>query len=269
MIVVGVDPSNRHTGLACVRWRPLLRERLVAVRAVTMFAGDVQRSVVERIHPQIRDWLPAADDCSPAGAIWVEEAPPTALGDVEHGHQGAIGYAQGWLGGAITGPFMGRFPVRRVGPSSWRSHLLVEAAKAGLLLAEPRRGEEPCPSHPPRQSFKLERPGGGRIVRHWMPCNHEEGFANLQSLQLSTARRCPECERSVPRGTSSEAEAIRDAWKALACRIVGHFWPGPYHELVQAARGRARSNPPDHRLGGVADACEAVGIALHGLSEVA
>lgn len=264
MVVIGIDPSNQHTGLACVAPAPELARRLVAVEPVVMLHGDdgVERSILERIRPTIDRWTATG----PAH-LWVEEAPPTARGDVHHGPQGAIGFAQGWLAGAVTGPYMGRHGVHRVNPSPWRDHMLVEAARAGFLLQEPRRGG--APAEPGRvQRFKVDREGSG-FVKVWNGCDHRETFANYASLQMASAATCPTCAAGVrvPRGTS-EADAIREAWKETACRFVARFWPAQYTEIVAAARTRAKVAQPDHRLGGVADACEAVGIALYGLAQV-
>lgn len=260
-MVVGIDHSNRYTGLACVRPAERLEERLVGFTSIVMFAGDVERSILERIRPALDGWLVAGSQ------IWVEEAPPTARADVEHGHQGAIGFAQGWLAGAIVGRYLGTHAVHRVGPGRWRPTMLVEAARAGFLLEEPRRGRS-SPTASRVQRFKVERDGTG-FVRIWNGCDHREPFANFASLQMASATSCPMCAAGVrvPRGTS-EADAIRDAWKEAACRFVGRFWPTQYNELVRVARARASTSPPDHQVAGVADACEAVGIALHGLSQV-
>ena len=263
MIVAGIDPSNKHTGIAFATPHPDLERRIVLAESVTMLTGDdgVIRSVVERIYPTL--------DLAPARTpIWIEEAPPTARGDVDHGPQGAIGFAQGWLGGLIAGRYVGQgWPVHRVGPSPWRAHMLVEAARAGFLMQEPHRGRA-APPDGPAQRWKVE-PGPDRsFVKVWAQCDHRDTFANYQALSEGLATRCPTCAAgvAVPRGMS-EADAIRDAWKQTACLFVARFYPDRWASLVIKARERAKMKQLDHHLAGVADACEAVGIALYGLAQ--
>lgn len=270
MVVVGIDPSNAHTGLASVRAAVAFRDRLVDARAVTMLGGDdgVIRSVVERLHPVLDGWLPREGVALARGArIYVEQAPPTARKDTGHGAQAEIGFAQGWLAGAITSPWFGRCPVRRVGPSPWRAYMLVEAAREGLLLPEPGRKNVVTVAPGQVQRFTVSRDGVA-YDRTWAGCGHQEHFETFGALHAAQAARCPGCEKGVaPARGQSEAEAVREAWKATACRFVAHFWPGIYEALCAPARERAHTNPPDHRLAGVSDACEAVGVALFGLSE--
>ncbi len=265
MVVVGIDHSNAHTGLARVRPAADLKDRLVEVCAITMYSGDVQRSVVERIRPTLHGWV-HADTCV---HLWAEKAPPTARGDVDHGHQGAIGFAQGWLAAAIVAPYMGVHGVHLVGPSTWRDTMLIEAARAGFLLEEPSRRAPVVASSAP-QGFKVElAPNAQGYTKVWAGCGHRDHFANYDALHGAGSPRCPQCAAGVlvPRGMS-EAEAIRDAWKETACRFVARFWPEQYQAVVSDARSRAKTASADHRLGGVSDACEAVGIAIHGLAQV-
>jgi hypothetical protein len=68
-----------------------------------------------------------------------------------------------------------------------------------------------------------------------------------------------------PRRSAGDHDDVRNAWKAAACAFVAHAYPEPYAALVADARSRARTAKHDWELMGVPDACEAVGIALHGL----
>lgn len=261
MVIVGIDQSNAATGIGVVRPAERLQERLLWLEPILMLDDDVERSVLERIYPVLEHWTE-----HDRAQLWVEQAPPMMRSDVKHGAQASIGFAQGWLGGLIAGRFLGRFPVHRVGPSPWRTTMLVEAARAGLVLPEP--GRKPPPPPPGQvQRFKVDR-AGAAFVRVWDGCNHRETFHTYADLHKAQAQACTTCAAGNAVQTLTDAEAVRDAWKATACRFVRHFWPGMYDNVVRGAQARARSDRPEHRLAGVADACEAVGIALHGLSQV-
>ncbi len=58
-------------------------------------------------------------------------------------------------------------------------------------------------------------------------------------------------------------EAKRDNWKRLACETVRAMWPERFEDVAVDCRARARTAKPDHRVEGIADACEAAIIALH------
>lgn len=262
-LVLGFDQSNRVTGFGVVRPAERLQERLLWMEAIPMLSDDdgVERSVLERIYPLVEHW-----SSHNRVRIWIEQAPPMVRRDVKHGPQAAIGFAQGWLGGLIAGRFLGQFPVTRVGPDVWRATMLVEAARAGLVLPEP--GRRPPPPPPGQvQRFKVDR-AGAAFVRVWDGCNHRETFTTYADLHKAPATACTTCAAGDAVQTLTDAEAVRDAWKKTACRFVHHFWPGMYGNIIQDALSRARSDRPEHKLAGVADACEAVGIAIHGLAQV-
>lgn len=263
-VVLGIDQSNTATGLACVRAHPDPRKRVHAFLAHPMLDGEegVVRSVTERVWPTLRGWL--GENPGPAH-VWVELAPPTMRADVNHGAQAAIGFAQGWLGGLIAGGLLeGGCDVHLAPVSDWRATMLRTAIEIGCPLSPPRRGREDAPDANPER-FRVASGGGTSFVRTWTGCGHEERLRDFAELNEAQTTRCPACRGSRP--TMSSAEAVRDAWKAIACLFVRALAPTGYGQLVAQARGRARKkDAPDHHLVGVADACEAVGIALHGLS---
>lgn len=279
-IVLGVDQSNEATGLACVKAHPDPRQRLHAFLAHPMLTGDqgVIRSVTERIRPTLRGWL--AELPSGSTRVCIELAPPTMRADVKHGPQAAIGFAQGWLGGLVAGALLADIPVdtglglSRVGVhlvpvADWRQTMLRTAAEIGCPLAPPRRGRASNPSgNVERFTVAAGSSGPTSLRRVWSGCEHEEEFADLAVLMRSQTTKCPSCRGS--RSSMSDAEAVRDGWKELACWFVKALAPEPYARVVAQARARARRrDTPDHHLAGVADACEAVGIALHGLQNFA
>ena len=108
-----------------------------------MFAGDVERSVRERVIPALLDAAGAIPE-SPARTqdgvslsyeekrtllrnagtpLWLEEPPDFSRSDVNHGSEARIGYAEGWLSGLVAGQ-MG-LPTRRVTVSEWRATMLI------------------------------------------------------------------------------------------------------------------------------------------------
>lgn len=262
-LVLGVDPSAEYTGLAVVHRGADARVSLVALDAVIMFAGNATRSVVERIHP----WIDAR--VFPGAAIWTERPPPTARADTGHGAQAAIGDSIGWVGGLIAGRYLATCRVHRVLPTDWRRSMLLEAARAGLLLGDPSRVTPPKEGAPLRPGMRAKVDRGtapGELVRSWSGCDHSQRFVDYASLTLSSATSCPDCA-ALPAPRWDRAGAVRAAWKQAACRWVEHRWPDAYAELVEGARARSKVTKAAWELGGVADACEAVGIAVHGLQE--
>lgn len=262
-VCVGVDPSAEYTGLAVVRPGPGDRVELVDLTFAIMLARNATRSVVERIHP----WLDAR--AFPGAAIWLERPPPTARSDAGHGAQAAIGDSIGWVGGLIAGRYVATCRVHRVLPTDWRRTLLLEAARSGLLLSDPSRATPPKEGAPLRPGVRAKVDRGtapGELVRSWSGCDHRQRFANYESLTLSTATSCPDCAaRPAPRW--DRAAEVRAGWKRAACRWVAHCWPDDYARLVEGARARSKVAKEPWELAGVADACEAVGIAVHGLRE--
>lgn len=82
---------------------------------------------------------------------------------------------------------------------------------------------------------------------------------------LAAAARAGKLIQPPRRAPGWGPDDVRDAWKAAACAFVAHAYPQPYKRLVDDARSRARTAKHDWELAGVPDACEAVGIAIHGL----
>ena len=264
MKVAGIDPSNGYTGIAAARPAAQLRDRLLEARAVRLFEEDAYcvRSIRERIAPVLDQWI--ADDL----LLAIEQAPPTAREDMGHGAQAEIGYAQGWLGGMICGRYADTARIERFGPSPWRDTMIVEAARNGLLLQKPTRASLTSAQGGAAVTrvLRVDRAPQGGFNVLWRGCAHVFWCLNMGAVQAKPDR-CPECAKGDKPRPAVGAD-IRDAWKALACRFVAHFWPEIYEGIVAPARERAHTNPPDHRLAGVPDACEAVGIALHGLTLV-
>jgi hypothetical protein len=293
-VALAVDPGNRHTGIACATQGDMGTDiDLVALAGITLHAGDVERSVRERIVPALLDAtgkIPV--DGVPALAhlpyvevqrdvllrtlrnvdrvsIWFEEPPDYSRSDVRHGSEARIGYAEGWLSGLVAGQ-MG-LPTRRVAVSAWRETMIRTCVQRGLYIVAPSRRMAPTPLAVAAQcSTVTGRPGGG-FVRTFTDCGHAQSFASFADLKRSTGI-CATC--AVPVKTADPANWVRDEWKRIACQGIQRFWPELYASLVAAARGRRRAKPgeaaptevPDHQVAGIADACEAAWIAVHALS---
>jgi predicted lipoprotein with Yx(FWY)xxD motif len=104
----------------------------------------------------------------------------------------------------------------------------------------------------------------GRYYATFKGCDHRADIGgSFAEVEASPTKMCPQCNLATMATGMTPDEWRRDEWKRLACTAVAHRWPTLYAAVVEDARGRARSQKPDHRLAGVADACEAAGVALH------
>ncbi len=253
--VVAVDPGSRHTGVASavlVDGQP----EVTSLAGVVMHQGDAERSVRERVLPLLRS--------SPAAVLWLEEPPDYRHSDVEHGSEARIGYALGWVSGLIAGG--AGLSTRRVAVSDWRTSMVTTCGRRGIFVEPPRRARAPSTPAAIAQRFDIAgRPAGG-FIRTWRGCGHTQQFISFAELSRAGAGACGIC--SGPEAKQPDpAEWVRDEWKRIACHSVQRLWSGLYAELVAEARGRQRGpgSPPDHRLPGVPDACEAAWIAVHGV----
>jgi len=266
VIALGVDPSSTRTGIA------LLRHEGSVVHCLHL--GSVSTRTDRRWpalalrHHIDQEALPTVSR-SPIDVLAIERPPPAALSDVARASQADVGWGTGIAAGIVLGLAEAcSWRVQRaemVPVSDWRATAITFCARRGLLLQRPRRGQ-PTTTTPRRGAglLRMERvPERGLVAL--FRCGHTISLPNgYDDVVAGKTSACPEC--LAPKGLT-EAEAVRDAWKALACSAVEHLWPGPFGALVLDARSRARTNPPPHRLVGVADACEAALVALHSIQE--
>lgn len=302
-VALAVDPGNKYTGIACAYWAdppgdPLgTGMALAALDGVTMFSGDVERSVRERVVPRLLDmvgtipvqekpattYLEHFDLLDPGQQretfsrvlrssgtpLWFEEPPDFSRSDVHHGSEARIGYAEGWLSGLVAGQV--GLPTHRVTVSAWRATMIATCGKRGLYVTAPSRRTAPTAlAMAAQRSTVTGRPGGG-FTRTFTDCGHAQSFASFVDLKRSTGT-CATC--AVPVKTVDPADWVRDEWKRIACQGIQRSWPDLYAPLVATARGRRRAKPgeaapteiPDHQVAGIADACEAAWIAVHALS---
>lgn len=190
------------------------------------------------------------------GDAWAIEVMPKKLKASQHAsHYSAAPVA--WWGGVLYG--MGY--ARQLEPvpmtiGTWRGAMLHASRKWGLPLARPQARNGAI--MPTNRVLSMVRLSGG-LQRLTRQCGHVHEVASSYLLG-NGAPSCPQCHRAQASKTSAQAQ--RDAWKATAVAFVDHFWPGQLAPLVERARGRARAkDKAAHELVGVADACEAVGIA--------
>lgn len=259
LTVIGIDPSTTVTGLAALRDGDLF-----GLQAVRMFPGNPIDSLRERIVPLLKEW--AFDGTVDSQVvICAEKPPPTARASVNHGHQGTIGDAVGYVGGLCLGWAAGRLPGGRIsllrvpsgGPDGWRATMTVEAGRRGVDIQRDAAGRKPGRVFGKRG--KPERnPAGPGFVLPYLGCNHRLECAGYTELVQAPAA-CPRCA-----GTPDPGELdARDRWKRAACLMVEGLWPGQYGSLVADAASRAKSVQESWRYVGVADACEAACIAMH------
>lgn len=256
MLIHGIDPSADYTGYGTIRPndrdKPPDLEHLEAIRMTDELCDRIQERLALRIYEGDRSDL------------WIiERVPPAARADTGHGWQAAIGDSTGWIGGLVGGMLLAndydRHPSR-VRPGPWRASMLLLSTKWGHHLMRPK--ERLALSKTPDTVGTVKRADGGGFNLEWQDCDHVWFANDLATLQRKPDT-CPECGDR----TRSRADRIRDAWKETAVEFVHTFWPEPLRELVEAARSRARKkSKPMHQLAGVADACEAVGVACHALA---
>lgn len=262
---IGVDAASRnYTGIACLVARPSGLPELVELHAIRMLPpeeGGLWRAAEERLWPVV-DRL-CADH--PDAPLVVEQAPPTAHQDTgKKGRQAAIGFPLGLVAGLVCARRLDPRP-RLVDPGEWRRRMLELGQGLGLGLSAPRREGESAPAPGPLPPKAIGADGisrVGKLFRIRYRCGHEVDFAPPPQDAPSL---CPRCSGPQPVDRRTDAERIRDEWKAVACRFVASLWPDKYSALVAGASSRAANIREDHQLAGVADACEAVGVALWGL----
>lgn len=278
-MIVGLDLSNSHTGVAALLLDGPRRPALVRVESLRMsgtadaFGGAlrvfnaVRESEELQPTPDGSKWDPDSRDGwrhPPPARVAIEIPPATAREDVHHGGQAAIGWSLGYLQGMVEHPLRrGGRRIDHVHVSLWRQAMLEWSTRWGVLAQAPPR-EPPPPALEPgvkRQRFDVERDGSAfRIV--WAGCGHTEDGGSLERLQASPPVRCARCVASTRAPAPADpAEWRRQQWKKLAVELVARHWPEPYERFVIPARRRARTEKPDHELEGVSDGCEAVWIA--------
>lgn len=262
-VVHGVDPSSTWVGLASLEvavgrkpTEPPALTLLQSYRPTKTWRG----TVVNRILPTLQ--------VGNQDPIAFEKPPPTAKKDANHGHQAPIGYAVGVHAALIAGalaatgwhgdevhPMPGEWRPVMIRLSTAWGHPLMHAKD--YLVERNRRAVEVTARAGHGRMDRVER-RGDQIFTTFVGCDHTwRGPAKLQLLP----QRCPDCAAPA-RG--DRAALIRDAWKAIACSFVRHHWPVQFAGLLADAKGRARKLGPErpaHTYEGVADACEAVGIA--------
>lgn len=260
-MIHGVDPSRAFVGYATLDPAPghtvPALELLEAIRL-----PDEEPAKLERLRDHLSLRVYEADR---GDRFIIEKPPPAARQDTGHGWQAAIGDGVGFIGGTIAGMVLScgfdQVPVR-VTPGPWRAHMLTLTATWGRPIPNPKERLAAMKAKPASVG-KVERdpdhPGGFRL--RWADCDHVWPARDLAHLQRKP-EQCPECGHE----TASRADRMTDLWKQTAVDFVAAWWPEQLEGLVAAARARARKkDQPRHRLQGVADACEAAGIACYGV----
>ena len=247
-VYLGCDPGSDYMGLARLDGDSLTMSR------IRMGGGALTSANVNDVR-----WHMGDDRM----VVGIEQPPPTVRKDVNHGHQAPIGWRLGLAASTVIVPALRRgWPVTEVPVGEWRATMLVHAARGGLLIQKPsRRGRVGRPMLTPTGSTvaraqRLGESGGFEVHFKW--CAHVHVADNYEDMIEIV--NCPECAKPPKPVTYDE---IRDAWKRICCEWVAHFWPDEYVRIVAQAKKTARTEKPDHQLVGVADACEAVGVAVH------
>lgn len=255
MIVVGLDLSNTYCGIAVVEAEARDdRPELVRLASVPGAGTQEARKTAARVHEVL--------DGSRPDVVWFERPPPSGSKG-EHGRRLVeLGYGLGWICGLTIGAFPPGTPCTEVQPGAWRDTMLERSEAWGVPASPP---SDVPPAIVRSGGVTIDRGDGpGKYVVRYA-CGHAVKVSGgLPAVQARVARPCLECQD--PRRVPDSLDWKTDEWKRIACALTAAHWPAPYEVLVTAARARARTNPPDHRLAGVHDACEAAWVAVHGLT---
>lgn len=252
---IGIDPGSDYIGLGAVQIdddNRLTCLGLHRIRVAGLSLGNFVAKVDQLLRPLVQGNV----------ILSYEQPPPTARADTRHGHQAPIGWRLGVISGAIISPYLlaDNVQSQEIKVAAWRDGLMDFAAVHGPQAVRPSRrdlgravtGVKAGTLMTPLTSL----PTGGWIGEY--TCGCEASLKTLKDVQESAI--CRNC--STVKKIDDPAIAIRDAWKELACQIVQHHFPQQYAELIEPARKAARSNPPDHQLSGVADACEGLCLSI-------
>lgn len=253
MLHVGLDLANTTTGAAAVRLHGDHVE-LVWLRPLHL-PDDAKRAAAKVL---------AA--CSTADAVSIERPPDVVRGHVRHGPQARLGYALGRICGRIeAGLDATGIPHELVEVRDWRATMLERSANWGVPAFAPGKGPALTTASLPLLAAPRAVREGTTVYLVW-PCGHRRLFDPARARSADTM--CRQCGHRDTKPLS-RAEVVTAEWKATACRLVRARWPELYAELVADARERARTPRADHELSGVADACEAAFIAVHGVRQAA
>jgi len=283
-MILGIDPSTAAIGLGLVRPGPCLREMVVEARVVRV--GEDLEAALDQAIAIIRTWQ--ADHG--ISALVVEQYGRGGHGGIAASVQAAKGPT--WVGGLLAGELRRELGMPLWCTSAeWRPSMQAAAAREGLLLPGPDDAPQlaevprlppagvsaPARILPPRVELLTGEeqvgalPGSRAFV-------YACGCRVVQEVQKA-APACPRCAlrpraalvpapapgaaTSPPRRRDGEARSRH--WKQQAWRFLVHARPDLAQALYDDARSRARTLTEAWRLAGVADACEAVGIAMHGV----
>lgn len=260
---IGIDPGSDYLGVGAARVDAcgnFIHAELHRVRVAGRSLESSVAMVGQLLTPLIKGET----------ILSYEMPPPTSRKDTSHGFQTPIGFRLGLISGAIVSPYLAKkgVEVRETTVADWRNNLLLFAAVNGPKVARPSRKRLVKSRHgklgPVLQSPLTPVELGGWIGKY--SCGHQVDLPNLNAVKKAS-QVCVLCVRkeSAP---ENAAKAVRDAWKCLACQVIQKHFPQQYKYLVLEARKAARTNPLDHRLSGVADACEALCIAMAALPRI-
>lgn len=287
IVLTGIDPGNDATGLGMATLASWTARPEVLLLGSVRGAPEV---IAEKLRVSIKSEEAAVIGRNAVGGSrWgshvggahirrrIEVPPMQVRKDVRHGPQAQVGFALGFLSGWIAAvSFYDGVAPTQTAVRDWRAAMLELSASWGVH-AEPApdasrsQGSQRSPwadPEPPPRVTNVERIAAVE-PRHVVTfeCGHQQEVAYAK-LVLATPLACDACAKAKAAPKARELtrpEQVTDEWKRVVCSLTRQLWPEAYATLVDDARSRARSTPPDHRLSGVPDACEALWV---GLSEI-
>jgi hypothetical protein len=231
MLWVAIDPSSTWIGVAAYDGKLRLC-KAIRVREDWAAAQEVA-ALVRAVAPgPFRLAVERASDTAPVEA---------------HGRQGKIGWMLGWAGGLVAGAIAPQEEPVTLYTTDWRPTLcrLVSEAPAPFLGLRCAIGR--IEHGPDREHREVAFRCGQKLV--------------VRVEVLAPGKVGPNCPRCAK--TTRAKDDTRDRWKERAVRGALATWPELVTPVIAEARTRARPTTPDHKLEGVADACEAAWIARH------
>lgn len=257
MISVGIDPGSKYLGLGIISLTDKHLEclSLERVRVAGKSLGTIVLHVQSRIMPYLDSPI----------MLSYEKPPKAARRDANHGFQAPIGFRLGLISGAIISPYLNNPGVRieEVEVTQWRNNVLDFCRVAGPPVSRPNRRN--LAQHTTKSGDPCLLPNLTSVKKGWIgqySCGCKVELPTFKSVQQAS-KVCPNCSGKRPE--FNVATAVRDEWKALACRVIKEHFRNSYDDLVSSARKASRTEKPDYLLSGVDDACEGGCIALASL----
>jgi len=252
--VIGIDPGSGELGYT---WTRPTGAEPPEVLELDFLRTEGEERTTEGIHFLFRLGR-RVEQAGATSVLWAVEAAPPKLKKGQHGSHISGAGPERWRTVARVAALMLGHEFVQVGISPWRRTM----AALDRRWSGRRRGR---PTPRPRGRCKVAgtKRIPGAMVRVTFECGHRDDWMSAALLD-GHQPACPACSR-MPAG-ATPSDLTTDEHKRAACDWVALHWPDHFERLVEGPRKRAKTRKPDHRLTGVPDACEALGVACHAMT---